>query len=742
MSPIFSFRCTVKGEQHPRHVLVLFFATRLVESDALATVIDEEIDRSLVPDEVLMIVRDPGFDESYRLLTEAPTNEATFGRLGDRATVALIGYDRRGAQSRREHITGPATPFPIDFSDIRRQAMTGIFRARRGFVESTSTYHFENPSGRHTERFIRLSNILVRGAEIAFFGFCTLPFVPEGATIAYIDTPALYAVIAAINEQLSSFPGEDRQILADNFSSYGGLKEYRFDRHGDAFVLISASSSGSLGKRLASDCGFERERVVHLLFLGNGDSSIRAVCDLAFEEDLNPAGIEARPLVEQPDTCRMCEAGSVAIKLQGDQFDIAGPQPGSLLIKKMDAPATLADVIGRTAGKEIYSVGLERVRGRRPALFHINETALLASQGFTERLEYMLRRSLPASLSHVIPIDGRSEPLAESVSSFAAQMGRTVATIPASSLNAITADTQTAIMIVASVIESGRSLLDVSRDLRSVAPRAPLFYLVGLSKTTGEEHRDSLSKTLTQTSLPLMHQYVEVEKMVLPPSSAGNPWLLELKLLQDPDVLERASPEVRSYLRQRTARLKTLTHPLTDELFIENSPGQKLCLQPGFVFWPAKTCKAVHSQADVFFTIASVLQQLRANAERAGKSAIKTNWFQQTVLASANFGRFNDDIIQASILRAAYPYELNYTNSPHDSYEVGRLIRRIVGSSTAARGGAASEFLIAIATGRLRLCAPDLSDILEIQSGGTSVTDFLLELCGRQLSNGATLTAL
>jgi hypothetical protein len=98
-------------------------------------------------------------------------------------------------------VTGPAPKRVVKFSDFRRRAITSIFNTRHGFVESTATYHFENPSGRHTERFIRLSNILARGAEIAFIGFCTLPNVPERATTAYLDTPSLYAVVAAINER-------------------------------------------------------------------------------------------------------------------------------------------------------------------------------------------------------------------------------------------------------------------------------------------------------------------------------------------------------------------------------------------------------------------------------------------------------------------------------------------------------------------------------------------------------------
>jgi hypothetical protein len=94
-------------------------------------------------------------------------------------------------------------------------------------------------------------------------------------------------------------------------------------------------------------------------------------------------------------------------------------------------------------------------------------------------------------------------------------------------------------------------------------------------------------------------------------------------------------------------------------------------LQPGFVFWPEGLPECVHAQADVFYTVASVLPQLRANAHRASKPAIKSNWFQQTILAPENFGRFNDDIIQASILRAANPFEMNLTDAPIESANLG-----------------------------------------------------------------------
>jgi len=129
-----------------------------------------------------------------------------------------------------------------------------------------------------------------------------------------------------------------------------------------------------------------------------------------------------------------------------------------------------------------------------------------------------------------------------------------------------------------------------------------------------------------------------------------------------------------------------------------------------------------------------IRRQLRANAHRRKKSAIKSNWFQQTVLAPENFGRFNDDIIQASILRAAHPYEMNLADAPTDSRELGRLIRRIILAADTERGGAAAEFLFALAIGRLRLCRADLEIALSAEPGAVPMVEFLRRVCKMRLA--------
>jgi hypothetical protein len=545
------------------------------------------------------------------------------------------------------------------------------------------------------------------------------------ASIAYLDTPSLYAVVAAINEQRASFP-DAVPILADNFASYSGVSDYRFTQLTGAFVLISASSSGSLAAKLIQEHGFAPDQLTHLLFLGKDQSGSNIVCDLRMDARNNVEGIVTPPAVENAKDCRMCAGGSHAIKLQGDQFEFAGPQQESLLVARSHAPAGLAQLIERLAGGQIFSEGLGRTIGSQLRQFDVGPSALLAHAEFQTRLDYVLRRSLPARLGHVVAIDPASVPFAEQIANFA---GTATAVVDRDALESISEDTKSAIVIAAAVIESGRGLLDISRDLRSIVPNAPLLYLVGFSKTTGEPRRESLERTLVQTVNPYPYQFIEIERMILPLSSETNAWAAELRLLINPTVSELVPTALKATITARIARLRRASEAMRDDLFMPNAPNRELRLQPGFVFWPDGVPGQPHTQADVYFTIASVLQQLRANAHRAPKSAIKSNWFQQTILAPENFGRFNDDIIQASILRATYPFEMNFADAPADSRELGRLIRRIIVASGTDRGGAAAEFLLAIATRRLRLRPSDLETTLAARPGSVGVVGFLQKVC-------------
>jgi len=224
------------------------------------------------------------------------------------------------------------------------------------------------------------------------------------------------------------------------------------------------------------------------------------------------------------------------------------------------------------------------------------------------------------------------------------------------------------------------------------------------------------------------------DALLLPASSEGHAWHRERRLLSR--LIELCCPSeggLEEFLQKRVQTLRDENSILIDDLFWTNDLASKLKVQKGFVF-ASSTKVSSYSQADVYFTISFVLQKLRASSTSASR-AIRSNWFQQTLLSPANFGRFNDGAIQASILRAALPRELNYSGHEEHSREAGRIIGRIVKNASEARGEAAAEFLLALATKSLILRTADFEQVLGQVPSGMPLLALLRQLCEDQAND-------
>ena len=604
-----------------------------------------------------------------------------------------------------------------------RRGGTAIFRSNNGFVESTSAYHFRNPSGRHTGRFMRLSNILVQQAEITFIALCALRHVPEATRRIYVDTPSLFAVVAALND-LRASEGQLEPIAADSYRSYDHVKTYKYFQTADAVALVSASSSGGLARRLEKR-GFRPQAIVHILFLGELVAPLVAAVDLTVDTTDNPLGCRATKDDNSDDKCSLCDTGSLPISLHGDQFDIAGPQPEPLVITRTPGHAALRDTLARHAAS-----GAFRVNGGRPLRqYAIDPDRVCASGPALARLNYLAAARVPAKLGHCIVANAGSAAFAQRVLAAAGASAPILQPDQFDELAARSGPFNEPILIASAVVGSGRQLLDISRRLRS-CPQAPLIYLAGIVATPSPERTKTLEASLALTPNEAPHSFHFVDELNLPPASAPNPWDAELSLL---DSVANTGAALSSELSARRNRLRRTSLPLDSDLFLTNGPAAPLVLNSGFAFWDAATVAGAHTQADVYYTISAVLQGLRTAEPSSGRKTLRNEWFYRTLIAPENFGRFNDPIIQASLLRAARPSELDFTDNRAASEEAARLIRRILESAGTARGEAAAEFLIALAMGRLRLAANDLRLMLDGLPAPTKLVGDLISLCRSRL---------
>lgn len=715
-----------------RDTLAAFVGPRELDVGAMVSELEKEVDMRLVPDELIILCRESVAGDVCRFFSSSGAFGRLQKRLLKRTPVTLISFGGNGDEYRRMPLDDGGEVSDVVLTDLLRRGATAIFRDNNGFVESTSAYHFRNPSGRHTGRFIRLSNILVRQSEITFIALCALRHIPEATTAIYVDTPSLFAVVAAINDVRSS---EDKlpPVLVDSFRSYDGVDTYAYFRTGGAVALVSASSSGKLAERLVQR-GFDGQRTVHVLFLGERSQDIIAAVDLAHDRQSNPDGF-ARTVEADNDTpCSMCVDGSIAIPIQGDQFDIAGPQPPPLVIARTKEHAALAATMARHVGTGTFQINA----GRPTRQFAINAAKVGTSDDAKKRLVYLAAASVPAKLGHCIVANDESAPFARRVLDAA---GSTAPILTRQEFEAACAAVEHTfmdpILVVSAVVGSGRQLLDISRMLRS-CPDAPLLYFAGLVATESVKRTLTLTRNLALTHNAAEHPLIIVDQINLPGMGAPNPWNRELAVLDE--TVYRDLP-ISAELEQRRARLRQTSMGLEQNLFLNNAPGDPLKIQRGFAFWPEDLPDEPNTQADVFFTIAAILQGLRTGQTGKQKQTLRTEWFYRTLLSPENFDRFNDAVIQASLLRAARPSELDYTDNAETSAEAARIIRRIIGSAIAPSGEAAAEFLVALATERLKLAKRDLAVVLTDLPPQTPLIDELVALCCRRLLLPSTATA-
>ncbi|HEY5722864.1 MAG TPA: hypothetical protein VIT45_11140 [Allosphingosinicella sp.] len=671
-------------------VLILFNAGRELDTHQLREIVDGEVQNYLRPDQLIVISRAQTIAAALQAIKTEETQTTLLERVGEGCHVELWSFDETGGTDCVEALQkGPRRVEP-SLTEIVRRGATKIFNEHKGFVEGSESYHFRNPSGKHTDRFMRLSNILVRQAEITFLALALLSFVPLGTKNAYIDTPALHAVISALNE-LRKGGEPDAYIAAENFRSYYGVDDYPFTEVDRSVAIISASSSGSLAARLTAR-GFSADQVIHLLFLGEKKGALQIAVDLAFDKRLNPFGHDPARRTYEKD-CALCKQGSMFIELRGDQFDISPPQPLPLVIKQAHAPEALSHQLKRLVGSRCFS-------SSAMSLHWIDPAALLQHPPYAERLDYFLRRFVPAGAQFCVLADEQSEAWGRAA---AEKSGQTFQFVRADRPNEIELSIQNAdgpLLVMAAVIGNGRRLLDISRELRTAAPRAPITYIVGFAKPSSVERLRTLRNSLIFSNREAHHAFETIEEMVLPSARRENAWEQELEFLRE--APHAWAGRNRDFINQRIAQLENVSAPLIDNLFLANAFTGVLKMRPGFAFWPEGLVTGGEKQADVYTTISSVLQSLRT-APSSAKEALRSGWFRQTLIHPEVFGRFNDGILQASFLRAALPSELDYRSEPELSSQLARLIGRIVEGANLVRGEGAFEFLLALGCSRLRL---------------------------------------
>ncbi|TAU81050.1 hypothetical protein ELI41_26340 (plasmid) [Rhizobium leguminosarum] len=685
--------------------LVVFAPTKQFLQSQLVTLIDNDVRDDLWPDQLIMLVPEPSAAD-YVSGTRSLLNDRVMLRLKDaHVGVAIATYDASGTiRCDREHVLQGSMKFDRDeFSGCIQAGIASLVRKRQAIIRSSPGHHFVHPNKSHSEGFLRASNMLVQGNEISFLAFSLLGYLTADIKKIWIDSSSIASLVyaACLMRQLFVETYETPEI--QSFSSYQGLELLRSHVESGGLVIISATATGRLRERILSETNFSGRDIVTLFSAASNDEASTLIYDVRrVAEEMGSPSME----VYETD-CPLCRDGSRPVELLGDQFLADSFKSIPYTLKQSDAPDRLDDVMERYRSKNAFSLTQSTTDG------HTLRVRLAPS--LKHEIEELTSRYVSVSTSHILPLDDDGS--RKFARGFADAVARAVGRRPKllrspSDLEGIDSESITGILVAAGCIGSGRALQAVSRDLR-VFENKPRTFFIALAKHLDGVDYKKLVADLQHNNEHHKHLVEFIDKMNLPYPNTYDAWVAERALLIGMRTANNVGRwdfgSITSWIDDRISQISADIEGNT--VFLPTSAGHQLTLRPTFAFWKRYNPKKV-GQLDVFATIASVLEHARKTRGKGGFPPLARSAFFANILHWENFSRYNDGIIQACLLRAAHPHELNYATESEHSKVVCKILLKLFERADTQHGEGALEFALALATKRLQLCSEEIETVV------------------------------
>ena len=146
-------------------------------------------------------------------------------------------------------------------------------------------------------------------------------------------------------------------------------------------------------------------------------------------------------------------------------------------------------------------------------------------------------------------------------------------------------------------------------------------------------------------------------------------------------------------------------------LFFPCTSGNALTIRHGSIFFPTDSEKAI-SQVAVYAMVSAAIQRAReptspSKTDRSLELSFDDNPLVRSVLDPSMFARFSDGILQASLLRATHPSELDYSANDAFSRQLSLDAVSVLTNHENAVGDATIEYVYAFATNKVSLRRDD-----------------------------------
>lgn len=562
-------------------------------------------------------------------------------------------------------------------------------------------YAYQKPSGSRERFFLKPDLALSTSASVAFVALALFLKLFAGRLhrvrdlrSVYLDTMAIAPVAYGLRDLLDLCRAKQAYLI-ESFHSYGGMENVKRPLPGTSICLISASSSMSLQERWLIEKEVGADEVVTLL-------TVKPV------SKLSEGALFA---IDRPKEVASQGPPQLSIHLKGETF-LPEQEPAKKVLLSEVAHGSIEGVrhFKEFAGTGVFDVYRRPVAGtQRVRAFFVDGQALIGQPEFGRWLEtQLLHRARAATKVILHQDDPSSKALAGQVAALcASQLGlKNIQSVAATALHSMQMPPGAGVIICAAVVGKGSRLLEISRALRDKHD-GPRLYVVGYQVAEARDELKTLPSNLKH-SKDVAHEFVAFGAVAV-----GNQ--LGQSYADEVNAYYPGSAKLSGLTPQFAKRAKALGNvdPVGALALLPcgSKTDEALQIRPGFAYWP-KGYAAQPCQAEILGTVGVLLQRAREHDKVPEERRLSSSSFRHVLLHPENFTRFNDGVLQAALLRNAYPSEIDYRGDHAASDFMKAVVLRALARATEESGEAALEFLLALALRRLQLAEMHLEEVL------------------------------
>lgn len=699
--------CTSTGKEID--ALCVFFDTKHAISEL---VFFDELDASLpqlktLPDCVVIIADETSLTTLHESWTTSTAQQHIFQQRGMRKNVPFVknyyfvAWDPTLGLSVKNAYgsAGAAASFSLPIDTFINQGLHALIDSNPVVQIAPAGHVFRHPSKTVNKLFIQTRELATCEVELAFVGRCLAHrlkalALPELSTV-FIDSMGIYSIV---REALTF---ANSRAVIHSFHSYAELSELSPPTEPYA-VVISASTSGGMARTLHGDQRFDDECILTLI-------------------DTTRSGRTGNVLIALDDLTlsyrkQLADGTETQIEIFGEHFSSKAKPPRAVTLGIPHEPKSLRNFLKRFGCHGLLNLNTPLTGSTTPRLVCLDSNVVANDQELLTWLKHEVDWCVSVAIDHIIHADDDgSQALAEAAATVlqtAKGSDTRPSVIPYADLTDTTLNQAKGVLVVHAVAGDGGLLREVSRDLREfLTSDVPRHFLAGVGLPQSEETWQRLKQFLVRN--PSTREYGFSTWLVLPIGSEGtsNAWQSLSKCAGKAQMELPSVSGVSEAIITKSVDLAVQSIRDADNQFLPTSGGASLSLSDGFLFFGDIFNGPLSEipESTTYTTVASVLQAARDIKVPANQ--LKPNGYESVVLSPENFLRFNDNLLQACILRAAHPSELDYSSSPHLSCLMKEFLLKIFSRHDHAYGAASLEFAAALACGRMKLIAEDRNEV-------------------------------